>query len=283
MNRIFLTLILLVFGKGLFSQVYQPPAVEYNDGPYVKEHTSDMIMTPYTPLREADVQWTKRVWRTIDLKEKINHPLYYPKKFTSNRLSLLQVIVKEILAGNIVAFEDDEFSIKKDPAKLKSELVIVGDSTDVATFDENGNEVFTKKPGSIDSTWIYENFRTIEIKEDWFFDKQKSVMEVRIVSIGFSALKVGKEDLGPMGQFVLHFPSIRPILARYEVFNLENDAERRSFDDVFCKRQFNSAITREANVYDRVIDQYAKGIDALLESERIKKDIFEYEHDFWHL
>ena len=283
MKKILLISFFVTLGFVLKSQVYQPPSETFNDGPYVKEHTQDMIMTPYTPLREADVQWTKRVWRTVDLKEKLNHPLFYPRKNTSNRYSLMQAIVKEILAGNIIAFEDDEFVTKKDPKKLKETLVVVGDSVDQAVYDDQGNETFVRVPGAIDSTWIYENFRSIDIKEDWFFDKQKSVMEVRIVSIAFNALRVGKEELGPMTQFVLHFPSIRPVLAKYEVFNTKNDAERRSFDDIFAKRQFSSVIVREANVYDRIIDAYARGIDALLEAERIKDDIFEYEHDFWHL
>jgi hypothetical protein len=60
-----------------------------------------------------------------------------------------------------------------------------------------------------------------------------------------------------------------------------NDAERRTFDDIFWKRMFSSYIRKETNVYDRSIVEYATGLDALLESDRVKSDIFKYEADLW--
>jgi hypothetical protein len=51
---------------------------------------------------------------------------------------------------------------------------------------------------------------------------------------------------------------------------------------VFQKRYFASYIIKEDNVFDRSIGDYALGLDALLESERIKNEMFELEHDLWH-
>jgi hypothetical protein len=45
---------------------------------------------------------------------------------------------------------------------------------------------------------------------------------------------------------------------------------------------FSSYIVKESNVYDRSIQSYARGVDALLESERIKEELFTVEHDLWH-
>jgi gliding motility associated protien GldN len=86
---------------------------------------------------------------------------------------------------------------------------------------------------------------------------------------------------GPSPLFWIYFPEVRPILAKAEVFNRFNDAERRTYDDIFFKRMFTSYIYKESNVYDRWINEYAKGMDGLLESERIKNDIFVWEHDLW--
>jgi gliding motility associated protien GldN len=131
-----------------------------------------------------------------------------------------------------------------------------------------------------DSTSIFRKIRTYRLKEDWFFDKQKSVLEVRILGIGVFTYDEEKE--APKEEFWVYFPACRPFFAKHEVYNVRNDSERRTFEDIFWKRMFTSKIFKETNVYDRNIIEYAKGIDNLLESDRIKYDIFRWEHDLWH-
>ncbi len=260
--------------------VFQPG--DYRDGIYDKENSNNRRFIPYTHLREGDVTWEKRVWRRLDMREKQNQQLYYPIEAVTSRISLMQVMLKYVLTGQIMAFKDDEFLEPLELSNIRSQLVIQEDSADVEEFDANGNAFMVKKPGMTDSTWIYQNFVSLELKEDWFFDKQKSVLEVRILAMGFNVLKKGKEDLGEYPIFYAYFPACRPFFAKHEVYNAKNDAERRTFEDIFWKRQFSSTATRETNVYDRTIERYSKGIDALLESDRIKNDIFRWEHDLWH-
>jgi hypothetical protein len=54
-----------------------------------------------------------------------------------------------------------------------------------------------------------------------------------------------------------------------------------SFDDMFMKRRFSSFIVKEENVYDRKIEKYRVGVDALMESRRITEEIRILEHDVW--
>ena len=122
------------------------------------------------------------------------------------------------------------------------------------------------------------------IKEDWFFDKQRSIQEVRI--IGIAPLRESIDDNGnvrgfePM--FWIYYPQARYVFANAPVFNRQNDSERRTYEDIFWKRMFNSYIRKESNVYDRTILEYTKGLNTQLESERIKQEIFNFEHDLWH-
>ena len=111
-------------------------------------------------------------------------------------------------------------------------------------------------------------------------------MDVRI--IGMAPLQEDKDEVteqltgtySPI--FWVHFPEARKILINAEVFNLvKNDAERRTYDDIFWKRMFGSTIIKEANVMDRQVNEYMIGLDALLEAERIKAEIFNMEHDLW--
>jgi gliding motility associated protien GldN len=280
--KFFLVFILFVFFTNhAFSQqsVFQPG--DYKDAIYEKENAVHRRYIPYSFLREGDVTWEKRVWRRLDMREKMNQSLYYPKDVVEGRISLPQLVIKYILSGQIIAFEDEEFKVYFEKAFIKSKLVIQGDSADVEKFAEDGSAYNVKVAGSIDSTWFFETFSSLSIKEDWFFDKQKSSLEVRILGLGFNAPIKGKEDLGEVNQFWVYFPACRPFFSKHEVFNTKNDSERRTFEDIFWKRQFASNVTKESNVYDRRIDQYAKGIEALIESDRVKSDIFRFEHDLW--
>jgi gliding motility associated protien GldN len=280
--KYFLVFILFVFfTKSSFAQqsVFQPG--DYKDAIYEKENAVNIRYIPYSFLREGDVTWEKRVWRRLDMREKMNQSLYYPKDAVEGRISLPQLVIKYILSGQIVAFEDEEFKVYFEKAFIKSKLVIQGDSADVEKFAEDGSPYNVRVAGSIDSTWFFETFSSLSIKEDWFFDKQKSSLEVRILGLGFNAPIKGKEDLGEVNQFWVYFPACRPFFSKHEVFNVKNDSERRTFEAIFWKRQFASNVTKESNVYDRKIDQYAKGIEALIESDRVKSDIFRFEHDLW--
>jgi len=260
--------------------VFQPG--DYRDGIYDKENSVNRRFIPYTHLREGDVTWEKRVWRRLDMREKQNQQLYYPKDLVATRISLMQLITKYVLAGQIIAFKDEEFLQPLELSNIRKAIVLQEDSADVEEYDANGEAYMVKKPGIVDSLWIFENFASLDLKEDWFFDKQKSVLEVRILSMGFNVINPKRPELGENPLFYTYFPACRPFFAKHEVYNWKNDAERRTFEDIFWKRQFSSRAIKETNVYDRSIENYSKGIDALLESDRIKNDIFRWEHDLWH-
>ena len=125
------------------------------------------------------------------------------------------------------------------------------------------------------------------LKEEWFFDKQRSIMDVRI--IGLAPLQEDRDEVdsriltgtfSPI--FWVYFEDARKVLINAEVFNLvKNDAERRTYDDIFWKRMFSSTIIKESNVMDRDVNEHMVGLDALLEAENIKTEIFNIEHDLW--
>lgn len=123
-----------------------------------------------------------------------------------------------------------------------------------------------------------------ELKEDWFFEKQRSVMDVRIIGIAPIVGSKNTNSLGiPRKLFWIYFPELRYIIQNYFVYNRTNDAQRMSFDDLFWKRMFNSYIKKESNIYDRQIIDYTSGVDALLEAEKIKHFMQDFEHDVWDL
>lgn len=246
---------------------------------YDKQNISNRRPISYTSLRESDVAWQKRIWRDIDMREKQNQPLYYPLEYNACRSSLFQTITRQILTGNIIAFKDEDFLIPYNDVEIRNKLV-KRDTVPQITYNELGEELPPIMVPTVDSTSIYERVIKFRVKEDWYFDRQKSSLEVRI--IGLAAIEYNEERDYYRELYWVYFPSCRPYFARNDVYNFKNDAERRSLDDIFWKRQFSSTIVKESNVQDRYIDQYLHGIDALVESDKIKMDIFEWEHDLWH-
>lgn len=251
------------------------------DGVYNKSAIPNRVPIPYEHLREADVMWAKRIWRVIDMRQKLNLPLYYPLEKQVGRQSLMQVIYNAVMEGTVTAYgtDNDEFLAPITVAELKKQL----DKSDTIPMTR------PYPPYADYDSVIAEPFRTsdvylIRIKEDWFFDKQRSVMDVRIIGlcpITEDYDPVTAEFRGYKPLFWVYFPECRQLFAKYDVFNRWNDAERRSFDDLFWKRTFGSYIYKESNVYDRRIVQYAKTLDGLLEAERVKDDLFKMEHDLW--
>jgi gliding motility associated protien GldN len=255
------------------------------DGAYIKEHTKTKRVVPYTHIREADVMWARRVWRTIDLREKVNHPLYFPTEPINDRKSLFDVIRQGLLVdGSITAYDpgalltDDEF--KK--AYLATELKELFTRMDTQYTEDltTGDMMMVVQPINLESRDI----KMYKVKEDWIFDKQRSTLDIRI--IGIAPMKEVKGEDGEVRGYAplfwLYYPECRYVFANWDAFNRENDAERRSFEDIFWKRQFSSYITKWSNVYDRQINDYKTGLDGLLEGEEIKQALFEFEHDLWN-
>ncbi len=255
---------------------------------YTREHIPNKAPVPYAYIREADVMWAKDIYRIIDLKQKQNLSLYYPTKPINDRFNLVQLILWGIDNEGIRAFSTD------DP---KNEFTVPLDRSKIDDVFGAGTETI-KKPdlntGLMVDTIIKNDRKTDEVKqilvkEKWFFDKNHSVMNVRIVGLCPIRVYNRLDDQGLPTDFILkrltcwvYFPEIRPLLARHEMFNNNNDAQRISFDDYFMQRRFNSYIFAESNVYEnRQISSYALGLDALLEADKVKEYLFNMEHDLW--
>ena len=263
---------------------------------FKKEKHHNKKVQQYAALRQADVMWSRKILREIDLRQKINHPFYYPENdgamdVTDDRKSLIDVIYNAIKEGSITAYDnaarDDEFREPMTPEAIKKiggakeEWITVPDWEARAEGDpEATKQKLNKEPFNRNT------IKKWRLKEEWFFDKQRSVMDVRI--IGLAPLQEDRDEItneltgtfSPL--FWVYFPEAREVLINAEVFNsVKNDAERRTYDDIFWKRMFGSTITKESNVADRKVNEYMIGLDGLLEAERIKAEIFNMEHDLW--
>ena len=255
------------------------------DGAYVKETNLTKRVIPYPYLREADVMYFRRVWQEMDLKQKINHPYYYPVDPIEDRSNLFDVIRDGLLIeGSLVAYstgpigDEDEFTIPLSPDSIRK---ILNPIERIDEWDEFGEKIGFKEiitPIESDKITRY------RLKEDWIWDRQRSERYVRIIGIAPMIEDYDRDgdSMGYAPLFWLYYPECRYVFANADVFNLFNDAQRRTYEDLFQKRYFSSYIVKHSNVYDRSIGEFARGMDALAESERIKEELFNLEHDLWH-
>ena len=276
---------LTVMFLGAFTQVALSQSPNVLDGAYVKETNLTKRVVPYPHLREADVMYKRRIWQEIDLRQKFNHPFYFPLDPIQDRKNLFDVIREALLVeGSVVAYsagplgEDDEFTF---PLSADSIRTILNPVTLVKQYDDFGEVIGTVQQSNELSSDKITRYR---IKEDWIWDRQRSERYVRILGIApmMEDFDVDGNSVGFRPLFWLYYPECRYVFANSEVYNMFNDAQRRTFEDLFQKRYFSSYIVKEDNAFNRQIVSYARGLDALAESERIQQELFNIEHDIWN-
>ena len=277
----------LTLTLALFAFVQQGVAQSPNvlDGAYVKETNLTKRVIPYPHLREADVMYKRRIWQEIDLRQKFNHPFYFPLDPIQDRQNLFDVIREALLVeGSLVAYSagplgtDDEFTF---PLSADSIRKILNPVTLVKQYDDFGEVIGTVQQSNELSSDKITRYR---IKEDWIWDRQRSERYVRILGIApmMEDFDIDGNSVGFRPLFWLYYPECRYVFANSEVYNMFNDAQRRTYEDLFQKRYFSSYIVKEDNSFNRTIVSYARGLDALAESERIQQELFNLEHDMWH-
>lgn len=268
-----LSLFAVILLAGTFSAYGQADETMPRDLFYDKVSPVEREVVPYDNIREADVLWQKRVWRIIDSREKMNLPFKYEGIDWKDLKPLVFILRDAAISGEITVYQEDNFKTVKLPADVAK--IGAGNDT-IQLSDLDGNYVKdTVLVREFDPTKVSK----YRIKEDWFFDKETSSMQVRIMAI--APLYYDDQIQLDLPMFWAYFPTTRNVLVKQEVFNAHNDAIRLSWDDLFEMRMFSSYIYKESNVFDRRIQDYATGTDALRESDRIKQDIFEYEHNLW--
>ncbi len=243
----------------------------------------------YGYVDDRDVLFSKMVWEKVVLDERSNFPLYYPidtNNIGSDRRSLYDVLMKSVKDGEIKNIYDDSyFTTKRTLKDIEAALVMI-DTTELGIEQLNaGEELSPEYINRRDITAA--DIKEYHIKGLWYFDKRQAEMKYRLLGIAPVAPDVNfidtdEPDLVPL--FWVFFPDAREVLHEAKSFNNENSSIPFSFDHILNSRRFHGYIYREENVQgDRKISEYVSqnALMQLLESERIKDKIRDFELDMW--
>jgi gliding motility associated protien GldN len=255
------------------------------DGAFKRNNIENKKPMAFAPIREADVMWSKKIWRIIDLREKMNQVLYFPTTNMDGRTNLINLFIEGIENGQLTAYDartDDEFKVPMTFEQVKEAFGATTRTRQVRNLDT----------GELEDRIVVGEIRAEEVKqfmvkEEWFFDKQTSTLNTRIIGICpiqeyYRDQDINRENVQRRQVFWIYYPEARELMATHSVINPNNTAQNMSFDDLFIKRKFNSYIVKESNVYNnRAVSQYLSGREAMLESRKIEREIFDFEQDLW--
>ncbi len=254
--------------------------------PYEEVHYKTDKPMPYQYVREADVMWSRIIWRRIELSEKMNHILALPTQPSRGTMSLIDVLLDGIHTKGLTAYR-----ARAQDAGNEFDVIMTEDEVHSGMGAKTDVQLVETLEGGYDSVKVEIPYNSSEIKayivkELWFFDKQRSVLDVRIIGLCPIRTYYRDDDIdqaNPLYKkvFWVNYPEARPLLAKSPIYSPYTDVKNLTYDDIFQKRYFSSYIFMESNPYRRAVLQYEKGLEVLLEADRIKNEIFNFEQDLW--
>jgi gliding motility associated protien GldN len=253
--------------------------------------TRSEIMNQRTPLayehlRYDDALYAEKVWRELDLREKMNQVFRYDNKEDNGDQRFISILLNAVKRGEVMAFEDERFTKPLTIAQVQEKMGGAGaDTTNVTDINDPSKiveRVVTPK------TFNAKSVMKIRIKEEWVFDREASRMFCRINAIcplKTEYIEGTTVERGQSPMFWIYYPDLRPTLARYDVYNPKNmGASRMTWEELFESRMFSSYIVKSTldNAGLKTIKNMIKDpILQLLEGDNIKDRIFNYEQDLW--
>ena len=256
-----------------------------NDNAFDKGNLNSRTPLAYEHLRWDDALYAEKVWRELDLREKMNQVFRYETQDDNGSQIFINMLLNAVNKGEVTAFDDDRFTTPLTVADIQQKTQGRNDTVpeyDIKQIDKIIGYVVTR------ASFDPKSVTKIRLKEEWVFDRESSRMFCRILGIGILKTEYfpnTTKERGTSSLFWVYYPDLRPMLAKAEVYNPKNMGQSRmTWEELFESRMFSSYVVKSTldNASNKMIKNYIKDpILALLEGDNIKEKIFNFEQDLW--
>jgi len=259
-------------------------SVPDSDDGYLKS----IVMTKARPFPIFDpnpnnIKYYHQYKRDISFKNPKN------AKFNTTGATLIEALLKGIQDGVITPYDatpgtkanpnGDAFTVPLTYTQLMSKMV---DTALVDKLDKDGNKIGSVKQLNDFSPDKVVGYR---IKEDVYYDKQRSKVVTNIVGIApLITLKLSNGDtVGTQPVCWLRYKQCRIVFAKMDVSDADRNLYDVSMDDMFLQRQFDGVIVEESNPKgNRIKDYMHTPEDQAKEAARIEKKLDDYKKNIWN-
>jgi len=267
------------------------------------------------PIDDANVHYRVRLWRRLDLNEKINQPLFS----FNNEIS--KFLVEWVEAGILTPYANDSLKTKMTLAQFKENLkieegVVDGELSDAEKSAGFGSENKTPSGAGTDDGWggktnstaekakpsdgftektatsatsaayyFPKELTIIEIKEDAIFDRQRSRLYFDILSFTLiiPAFKTKAGFDKPVASF--RYKELYKLFRSNPNciwYNSQNEIQHKNMADAFDLRMFQARIVKKGNPRNQFLtDINNSELDGLNRSQALEYELLEIEHDMW--
>ena len=235
-------------------------------------------------ISDADRQWMRVIYRSIDLDKDKNAALYFPEEPIDGQENLFRIIMRLLAANTIPAYEYlDGREIFTDQYRIKTRDVL--DKFYIPYTEAKGstekNPRFTVDPSDVPTNEVLSYY----VVERWEYDTRHNRLRPVVEAIcpvlhrsgdfGGEALKY------PM--FWVKFSDLRPYLAAQQIFvDDDNNLPTCSYDDFFTLTMYDGDIYKTRNLKNKSMVQQYPDPDALKRAQdSIQSRLDNFEKKLW--
>ena len=250
----------------------------------VSERMQNFFGSSNSSITDADRQWQKVIYRSIDLDKDENAALYFPEEPVDGQENLFRIILKLFASGQIPAYEYlDGREIFTEQYQVKARDVL--DRFHIPYTEGRGsterNPRFEIDENDVPTNEVLSYF----VIERWEFDTRQNRLRPVVEAICPVLHRTG--DFGgdalryPM--FWIQFAKLRPHLASQAIFvDDDNNLPTCTYDDFFTLNMYQGDIYKTRNLKNRSMAQLYPDPDNLKKAQdSIQNRLDEFEKKLW--